>query len=248
MLYLSGQMTEARAMLEEAARDLPPADRQPFAVVNVLALRSLLADDDGDDATAAALAQQAMDAARAQGISLDPLNGIIYIALGRAAARRGDLDEAEQLLEQALQMLEGIGSFVAQYAQALLEIAIVRRAQGATKNAHATVARARALISQFADPGMLPSLLDSTERSMRRTARRQVEVATPLSERELVVLGLLPTGLSTREIGRQLYVSVTTVRTQVQAIYRKLGVATRTEAVARARELALLPRDRRPRA
>jgi LuxR family maltose regulon positive regulatory protein len=242
MLYLSGQMTEARAVLEEAARDLPPADRQPFAVVNVLALRSLLADDDADDATAAALAQQAMDAARAQGISLDPLNGIVYIALGRAAARRGDLAEAEQLLEQALQMLEGIGSFVVQHAQALLEIAVIRRAQDATESAHATVERARALISQFADPGMLPSLLDSTERGMRRTARQRVEAATPLSERELVVLGLLPTGLSTREIGRQLYVSVNTVRTQVQAIYRKLGVATRAEAVARARELALLPR------
>jgi LuxR family maltose regulon positive regulatory protein len=242
MLYLSGQMTEARAVLEEAARDLPPAEQQPYVVVNVLALQSLLADDDGDDATAAALAQQAMDAATAHGISLDPLNGIVYIALGRAAARRGDLSEAEQLLEQALQMLEEIGSFVVQYAQALLEFASVRRARGATTSAHDALERARALIGQFADPGMLPSLLDRIERGMRRTARRRLEVAAPLSERELVVLRLLSTRLSTREIGRQLYVSVNTVRTQVQTIYRKLGVTTRAEAVARARELALLPR------
>jgi LuxR family transcriptional regulator, maltose regulon positive regulatory protein len=66
--------------------------------------------------------------------------------------------------------------------------------------------------------------------------------ATPLTERELAVLRLLPTQLSTREIGRQLYVSVNTVRSHVQAVYRKLEVATRTEAIARSRQLGLLPR------
>jgi LuxR family maltose regulon positive regulatory protein len=46
--------------------------------------------------------------------------------------------------------------------------------------------------------------------------------------------------LSTQEISGQLSVSVTTVRSQVQAIYRKLQVGSRAEAVARARELDLL--------
>ena len=54
------------------------------------------------------------------------------------------------------------------------------------------------------------------------------------------MLRLLPTRLSTREIGRELSVSVTTVRSQVQAIYRKLQASTRAEAVAHARELGLL--------
>ena len=62
-----------------------------------------------------------------------------------------------------------------------------------------------------------------------------------LTERELAVLRLLPTQLSTREIGRELSVSVNTVRSQVQAIYRKLGVSSRSEAVTHARELGLLP-------
>jgi len=43
------------------------------------------------------------------------------------------------------------------------------------------------------------------------------------------------------EIGRELYVSVNTVRSHVQAVYRKLGVSTRAEAVAHARECGLLP-------
>jgi LuxR family maltose regulon positive regulatory protein len=210
-------------------------------VVNVLALLSLLADDDGDEVTAASLAQQGMDAAEAEGISFDPLIGTVYIALGRATARRGGLAEAEQLLERALQILEGMSGFVVQYVQALLEIASIRRARGETASAHAMVDQARELISQFADPGMLPLLLDSTERGMRRTARRRVEAAEPLTERELVVLRLLPTRLSNREIGRELYVSMNTIRSHVQVIYRKLGVATREEAVARGRELGLFP-------
>jgi hypothetical protein len=67
-------------------------------------------------------------------------------------------------------LLRGIDSFEVQYAQALLEIASVRRARGQTKNAVATVEQARAPIGEFADPGMLPALLDSTERGMRRPA------------------------------------------------------------------------------
>ena len=76
--------------------------------------------------------------------------------------------------------------------------------------------------------------------------RRRVQGTAPLTERELAVVRLLPTRLSTREIGRELSVSVNTVRSQVQAIYRKLEVASRAEAVAHARELGLLSRSTPP--
>jgi LuxR family maltose regulon positive regulatory protein len=62
-----------------------------------------------------------------------------------------------------------------------------------------------------------------------------------LTERELAVLRLLPTRLSTRELGRELSVSPNTIRSQVQAIYRKLQVNSRAEAVTTARQLGLLP-------
>jgi LuxR family maltose regulon positive regulatory protein len=61
-----------------------------------------------------------------------------------------------------------------------------------------------------------------------------------LSERELEVLRLLPSRLSTPEIARELYVSVHTVRSHVKSIYAKLGVHRRADAVQRARELGLL--------
>ena len=239
-LYLSGQAAEARAVLEEVARDMPPADKQPYVVINTFALLSLLAGEGGDEATAATLARQAMETAEAEGVSFNPLSGIAYLALARAATRRGGLVEAEHLLERALPVL-GIDSFLVQYAQALLELAGVRHARGDTEGADAAVKRARELITQFVDPGMLPTLLDSTERAVRRAPRGQPSATAALTDRELAVLRLLPTRLSQPEIAQELYVSVNTVRTHIQGIYRKLGVASREEAISHARELDLLP-------
>jgi LuxR family maltose regulon positive regulatory protein len=68
-----------------------------------------------------------------------------------------------------------------------------------------------------------------------------VQMAAPLTERELAVLRLLPTQLSTRDIGRELHVSVNTVRSQIRSIYRKLQANSRAEAVTQARQLGLLP-------
>jgi LuxR family maltose regulon positive regulatory protein len=61
-----------------------------------------------------------------------------------------------------------------------------------------------------------------------------------LSERELTVLKLLASELSQREIGSELYISLNTVKGHARSIFRKLGVATRADAVARARELGLI--------
>jgi LuxR family maltose regulon positive regulatory protein len=128
-----------------------------------------------------------------------------------------------------------------QRAFALLLLGSVRRGRGDLAGARALVEQARELIEEFTDPGMLPALLEQAEQTLASAQRRRVGVAEPLTERELAVLRLLPTRLSNREIGRELYVSVNTVRSHVQAVYRKLDVATRADAVAHARELGLLP-------
>ena len=62
----------------------------------------------------------------------------------------------------------------------------------------------------------------------------------PLSERELDVLQLLEQGMSNREIAQRLVVSVGTVKTHVHSIIEKLGVQSRAQAVAQAKELKLL--------
>lgn len=67
-----------------------------------------------------------------------------------------------------------------------------------------------------------------------------------LSERELTVLGLLPSMLSLDEIADDLMVSVHTVKTHVRSIYTKLGVSSRRLAVRAAYENGLLATTARP--
>jgi LuxR family maltose regulon positive regulatory protein len=63
----------------------------------------------------------------------------------------------------------------------------------------------------------------------------------PLSPRELEVLELLAAGRSNREIADRLVVALDTVKKHVSHILDKLGAGNRTQAVARARELGLVP-------
>ena len=63
--------------------------------------------------------------------------------------------------------------------------------------------------------------------------------ASSLTAAELRLLPLLSTHLSLAEIGERLYVSRNTVKTQAVSIYRKLGVSSRSAAIARMNELGL---------
>jgi LuxR family transcriptional regulator, maltose regulon positive regulatory protein len=63
---------------------------------------------------------------------------------------------------------------------------------------------------------------------------------TPLTDRELAMLAALPSMQSNAEIAAEFFVSVNTVKAHLKALYRKLGVGSRREAVRRGRELGLL--------
>ena len=79
------------------------------------------------------------------------------------------------------------------------------------------------------------------------TRARSGEMLAPPSPAELKVLRLLATDLTAREIAAQLYLSANTVRSHTRALYRKLGVRTRADAVARAAKLGLLEQTESPR-
>jgi LuxR family maltose regulon positive regulatory protein len=66
-------------------------------------------------------------------------------------------------------------------------------------------------------------------------------VVDPLSERELEVLRLVADGLTNAEISVELVIAHSTVKTHINRIYSKLGVRTRTQAVARARQFRIIP-------
>ena len=66
-------------------------------------------------------------------------------------------------------------------------------------------------------------------------------IVDPLTSRELEVLGMLAAGRSNQAIAGELVVTLDTVKKHVGHVLGKLGAANRTEAVARARELGLIP-------
>jgi LuxR family transcriptional regulator, maltose regulon positive regulatory protein len=91
------------------------------------------------------------------------------------------------------------------------------------------------LVEAFEQAG-LPARLP-----VRRGGVAVAGLVEPLSARELEVLELLAAGAPNRAIAKQLVVTLDTVKRHVSNLFSKLEVANRTQAVARARELGLLP-------
>src|SRR5262249_60386167 len=87
-----------------------------------------------------------------------------------------------------------------------------------------------------------PGDIRAASPSRKLTARVEVGgLAEPLSDRELEVLRLLAAGMANKQIANELVVALETAKKHVSHILGKLGAANRTQAVARARELGLLP-------
>ena len=106
---------------------------------------------------------------------------------------------------------------------------------------HETLRRLAMIDESFVE-GEVGLRLDLAEKSALdpRTAALLQVGASALTVAELRLLPLLSTHLSFPEIAAELFLSRSTVKTQVLSIYRKLGASSRNRAVSRARELGLL--------
>jgi LuxR family maltose regulon positive regulatory protein len=165
---------------------------------------------------------------------------VMHLAWGRAAELAGHLPEAERELARAGE-LSRRGAGVVERAAASLSHARVLAALGRRDAARTRLADARALLSACADPGTMTRALAQAERAPGLAPpRAQVAAGAELTERELSILRVLDSEMSLRDISGELFVSLNTVKTHTRNIYLKLGVGSREEAVARARELALL--------
>jgi LuxR family maltose regulon positive regulatory protein len=237
--YFSGNVVQAQRVLEGGLRLTDGG--HPIVRIGVLSFQSFAATDEGHPEEAESLAREAkalVDRFRLQGI---PQATLAPIALGRALAGHGKLEEAQEELESAYsarRSLPGLSPWPTLVG--LLALAPVRAARGDRAGARTVLAEARGILDDNPDAGMFPEFLERKERKLRRIKRRDGSLNGELTLRELDVLRLLVGEFSTRQIAQNLYIAPSTVRTQVKSIYRKLGVSSRKEAVEEAHVRGLI--------
>jgi LuxR family maltose regulon positive regulatory protein len=119
----------------------------------------------------------------------------------------------------------------------------VRCRRGRLEAAERDLAAARAALAERSDCGVLRELSARAvlELSAARHGAEAAELVEPPSEAETIILRMLAGDLSVPQIASELFLSVNTVRSHTRSLYRKLGVNSRSTAVARAEVLGLLP-------
>jgi LuxR family maltose regulon positive regulatory protein len=242
-LWWAQQLAEANPLLETASRKAETAGLAGPAIF-MIGVRAAIEFELGNAAQAEALARHALELTRRGGLDEHPFAATAHIVSGRAHARQGALSDATAQIERGIQLAERVSAWHIQ-TYGVLALAEIRHSAHEPAAARRLLARARAIVGGLRDADELASArIEQTERTLRlRPAREGDGGGAPfweLSERELAVLRLLAGKLSQREIAGELYVSFNTVKTHTRAIFRKLGAASRAEAVARARELGLL--------
>jgi LuxR family transcriptional regulator, maltose regulon positive regulatory protein len=189
-----------------------------------------------------------------------------YLTLAQILVARGDLADAQRLLDQLARQLRATGS-----VERLLPTLILQVRALAGQEAAALVLLAEALdlgepegyIRTFVAGGpvvaaLLKRMQDEGGRMMPYIARVLAAfpdrspppaesdlhpsslILHPLNDRELSILRLMAAGMTNPEIGDQLCLSANTIRWYASQIFVKLDVSSRRAAVARARELGII--------
>jgi DNA-binding CsgD family transcriptional regulator len=203
-----------------------------FAMTAAIGFLALLATEGGDDEAARRRLGRLEDLRDADpAVGEHPVAVAGALAEGRMLELAGAYESAVAPLRRAIALAERGGSRFEQ-AESRLRLAIAHRACHRPEAATVLEAEALAILAECADHGRLAGI-----------AAAIAPAAPPrdvLSPSERAVLRMLPSGLSQREIGAELFLSVNTVKTHCRNIYAKLHAGSRDEAVARAHDLGLL--------
>lgn len=161
-----------------------------------------------------------------------------HLALSLGTMDSDDPAAAEDDLERALELSRRSPWFQPLLTlQVLIPMATMHAKLGEGEAAQRTVDEADKIVNDAADVGILAVKAHDLATSIDDEQQLPGE---PLTERELIVLRLIPTPATQAEIGAQLYLSINTVKSHARSIFRKLGVGSRTEAVAKARKMGLV--------
>ena len=242
-LFFAGDLDESRRIAAQAI-DRPDAPDGSEGYLGSLGLLALVDAEQGRNASAERAAREAIGFA---GRVDSWVGSLAHLGLALVCAATGRLDEAEREALRGERLRRSPQPTVG-HAHALLVLAQIRVARARLGPAASDIKRARTMIAEFPDPGRLPAIAATVEQDLA-AARANVangRVTEDPSAAELAVLRYLATGLSRREIGARLYISLNTVKTHTRELYRKLGATSAADAVAIAEALGLLERTESP--
>jgi LuxR family maltose regulon positive regulatory protein len=240
-LHWHGRREDASRTLSEAVR-IASANENHLAAMHASGGLAAIEYERGDFVSAGARVADALAIAEEHDLGEHWASSLSLSVRGQLLEQCDALDAAERTLVRANELAHrGIASI--EIAYSLLLLAGIRGRLGRHDAARLAYEQAAGAVARCQDPGTLTERLTRAERRLRFGPARSTRTsprAEALSEAELSVLRLLRSELSQREIAAELHLSFNTIKTHARNIYRKLGVAERADAVARARELSLI--------
>jgi LuxR family maltose regulon positive regulatory protein len=242
---LLGQPGRADVLLAEAAAE---AHRLGAIDTEVVAIgeRSIIAAAQNDAPAAERLADEAHGLVDEASLGGYETSAIALAASARASLLHGRWDAARADLEKVRGARGSAGGGLPPWfaVQTRLESARAHLALRETEAVHALLAEIHELLSERPHVGVLVDEVEALEREVGAISEGAPRAG--LTSAELRLLPYLSTHLSLREIGDELQVSRNTIKTQAISVYRKLGVASRSEAIACATRLGLVEPARTP--
>jgi LuxR family maltose regulon positive regulatory protein len=187
------------------------------------------------------LAERARTVLRRAGIEASFATPLVCAVRARAAMHRGDVAAARRDLIGA-QHLRSLLTYALPHlaVQARIELARVHLALADLAGARTLLREVDDMLRRRPGLGTLAGEAGALRAQLAGERGSSVPGASALTAAELRLLPLLSTHLSFPEIAQELFLSRSTVKTEALSVYRKLGVSSRSQAVARSRELGLL--------
>jgi LuxR family transcriptional regulator, maltose regulon positive regulatory protein len=237
---LSGDLDGGDASFADAVTIATDAGA-PEGLAEALSERSLVAMARGDWSRAEDLAEQARGTLRRAGIEDSYATTLVCAVAARVALHRGDAQAARQHLVGA-QRTRALLTYAFPHlaVQARIELIRVRLALGDLAGARTLMQEVNELLRQRPGLGTLVGEAQAFRDQLANERGSSIPGASSLTAAELRLLPMLSTHLSFAEIAAEMSLSRSTVSSQAMSIYRKLGAGSRSQAVARSRELGLL--------
>lgn len=235
-----GDLVGSRTALERGAFEAQLAHAHVLEA-NLLASASFVADVQGDRAISEDLLDGAEALVRVNRTGHIPSTLVVASMSALTAARRGRRDGALASIALARRHVGGyvgISPFV--NIACRLPVAQTLLLLGDPDQARHELDMCERYVAMGERPERLQRCLDDLRRQIDTVTGLGAAHTSALTEAERRVMTYLPTNLSLADISTRLYVSRNTVKSHTAAIYRKLGVTSRTDAVERARALGMI--------